>query len=129
MKNKLEIVGELINIRKQLRDVSKETNDIKLKFNLLRCMKDLRFSIDYYFEGERDMNKARRMRLTEAKSLLEQANDIINDVMNEEDNAFNNLSEGLQQTMRGEQMEDNIGEMEDVIDNIEEAISGLENIE
>lgn len=75
------------------------------------------------------MNKIRRNKINEIKKLLEQASDMINDVMIDEDDAFNNLSDGLQCTMRGEQMESNVSEMEEAIDNINEAIDNLENIE
>lgn len=75
------------------------------------------------------MNKARRKQIEQAKVLLNNVNDIINDVLNEEDFAFNNLSEGLQQTMRGETMENNIDELSEAIDNIEEAMNNLDNIE
>lgn len=75
------------------------------------------------------MNKARRKKIEEARILLSKANDIIDDVMNEEDFAFNNLSEGLQCTMRGEQMESNVNELEEAIDHIEEAINNLDSVE
>ena len=75
------------------------------------------------------MNKTRRKQIEQAKELLNKVNDIINDVLNEEDFAFNNLSEGLQQTMRGETMENNIDELSEAIDNIEEAMNNLDNIE
>ena len=126
---RLETLKELIIIRKRVRDLAYQTNNKQLKIDLLVCIKNLRFAMEKYREGDKDMNKNRRMRLIEARALLEQANDIINDVMNEEDNAYNNLSEGLQQTMRGEQMEENVGEMEEAIDKIEEAIDNLDNVE
>lgn len=75
------------------------------------------------------MNKNRRIQLDQAKMFLQEASDIISNVMDEEDTSFNNLSEGLQQTARGETMENNIDEMEDAIDNIEQALNNLENIE
>lgn len=75
------------------------------------------------------MNNVRRKKLKEAKALLDQARDIINDIMMDEENAFDNLSEGLQQTMRGEQMEENVGEMEEAIDKIDEAFECLDNVD
>lgn len=75
------------------------------------------------------MNNVRRKKLNTAKALLDQARDIINDVMMDEENAFDNLSEGLQQTMRGEQMEENVSEMEEAIDKIDEAVECLDNID
>ena len=75
------------------------------------------------------MNNERRRKIKQAKELLDKANDLINDVINDEDMAFNNLSEGLQQTMRGEQMEENVSEMEEAIDGLEEVIQHLNNLQ
>lgn len=75
------------------------------------------------------MNNERRKKINQVKNLLEQAKDIINDVLSDEDLAFNNLSEGLQCTMRGEQMESNVSEMEEAIDNIDNVLDNLNNIE
>lgn len=75
------------------------------------------------------MNNARRGQIKKAKGMLDAALDILNDVMSEEDFAFNNLSEGFQQTMRGEQMEENVDILQNVIDQIEEAMDDLDNIE
>ena len=75
------------------------------------------------------MNKERRKLIKKANQLLLEAKDIIEDVLNDEENAFDNLSEGLQCTMRGEQMENNIGEMEDAINNIDCVIDNLSMID
>lgn len=75
------------------------------------------------------MNKQRRKKITQAMDYIIKVKEIINEVMEEEDDAFNNLSEGLQCTMRGEQMENNISEMEEAINKIEEIIENLDNID
>lgn len=75
------------------------------------------------------MNNARRKRLKEAQNLLDKVLDIIRDVLSEEDLAFNNLSEGLQQTLRGETMENNVEELDEASEQIENAINCLENVE
>ena len=75
------------------------------------------------------MNNTRRKKIKTAKILIDQARDIIYEVMSDEESAFDNLSEGLQQTMRGEQMEENVSEMEEAIDKIDEAIECLDNIQ
>lgn len=75
------------------------------------------------------MNNERRKKIRIAKTLIDQARDIIYDVMSDEENAFDNLSEGLQQTMRGERMEENVREMEEAIDKIDEAVDCLDEIE
>lgn len=127
--NELNTITALLLIRKQIIDIANETTNKSLQIDLLECIQDLRLAVNYYFEGDDDMNNSRRVRLEKAKTLLNQASNIIDDVMNEEDFAFNNLSEGLQQTMRGEQMEENISEMEEALDNIQEAINNIDNIE
>ena len=75
------------------------------------------------------MNNERRKKIKKAKELLDQASELINDVMIDEDGSFNNLSEGLQQTLRGEQMEENVSEMEEALDEIEGVIEHLDNLE
>ena len=75
------------------------------------------------------MNNVRRKKIKEIIKLLDTANDMLSDVKDDEEFAFDNLSEGLQQTMRGEQMEENINEMEEAIDKLEEVIENLNNVE
>lgn len=75
------------------------------------------------------MNKDRRNRLEKAKDIIEQAQIVIEDVMTEEEMAFDNLSEGLQQTMRGETMENNIDILNDMKDLIDEVIEKFDEIE
>ena len=75
------------------------------------------------------MNNKRRKQLDNAKKYINLAIEIIEDVMDEEDFAFNNLSEGLQQTMRGEQMEENVSEMEECLESLNEIIENLDNID
>lgn len=74
------------------------------------------------------MNKQRRMRLDEAHSKLLEAQEIIEEVMNEEQDAFDNLPESLQGSERGEQMEEYIGTMQDVYDGIDEFMCNLYEI-
>lgn len=75
------------------------------------------------------MNKVRRKQLTEARRYIDKALDIIQDVLNEEQMAFDNLSEGLQCTMRGETMENNVSELEEAVDHMNEAIENLDNVD
>lgn len=68
------------------------------------------------------MNKSRRARLDK---ILEQIDDIIcdiNTVREEEEEAYENLPESIQDSDRGQAMTD-------AIDNLEEAINNLEDIE
>ena len=64
------------------------------------------------------MNQERRTQLFRAKGLINEAIVLLKGIRSKEEFAFDNLSEGLQQTMRGQQMEENI-------DNFDEAIDGL----
>lgn len=75
------------------------------------------------------MNGKRRKQLAEAKIYIDKALDIIQDVLLEEEMAYDNLSEGLQCTLRGESMENNISELEEVVDYANEIINCLDNIE
>lgn len=72
------------------------------------------------------MNKEKRKRLDAAINLINQAREIVEDVSNEEQEGFDNLTEGLQASERGQQMEEVIGNLNDAIDNIDEAISYIE---
>lgn len=74
------------------------------------------------------MNKTRREKIKEIIKLLERANNILEETRDDEEFAFDNLSEGLQQTMRGEQMEENVNEMDDAIEKINDAIDNLNNV-
>ena len=66
------------------------------------------------------MNKQRRKRLSEATELLGAALSIIEEVKAEEEEAFDNLPEGIQCGERGEQMEEYISILDDVYGSIEE---------
>ena len=75
------------------------------------------------------MNKKRRAELDRGVRYIMEGKQILQNVLDEEQDCFDNLSEGLQQTMRGESMENNIGVIEDVIDSIQSAVDDLDNIE
>lgn len=73
------------------------------------------------------MNKDRRSRILDATSALDEAVDIIRDVIDEEQEAYDNMPEGLQGGARGESMLDAIDKMEGYIDNIENVKSVIES--
>ncbi|SCW63474.1 hypothetical protein SAMN05660484_02175 [Eubacterium ruminantium] len=75
------------------------------------------------------MNKARRYKIYEGKALLKSVEKIFMDVMNEEEHCFDNLTEGLQQTQRGMQMEENVDTLSEIIDKIDEIIDLIYDIE
>lgn len=128
--SKIDNFMALMRVRKEINRIGLKANDEQLQRDLYRVLEEISFaSNNYIMEGEDKMNQIRRKRLAEARNLLNRASEIISDITFEEDDAFNNLSEGLQQTMRGETMENNISELEDCADKIGEAIDCLDNVE
>ena len=73
------------------------------------------------------MNNARREKLNDIKTHLEMQKERLESVMEEEQFAFDNLTEGLQSTMRGSLMEEAIDNMNAAIDAIDEAISYIDD--
>lgn len=67
------------------------------------------------------MNNTRRKTLKQAVTLLENANNIIESVLDEEQDSYDNLPEGLMDSDRGTQMEENI----DTLSNIQDEISNF----
>lgn len=65
------------------------------------------------------MNNVRRKRLDYANALIEQAQSIIQGVAEEELEAFNNMPEGLQESERGQQMEQNAQFLDEIVDAID----------
>jgi len=81
--------------------------------------------------GEKErmkMNKTRRNQLKEAIKLLEHAMSVISAMADEEQEAFDNMPENLQDGERGEQMQDYISSLEDMSFSIEELMTDLEEI-
>lgn len=72
------------------------------------------------------MNKDRRALLCEAERLLEKVCDIVERSLDDEQNAYDNLPEGIQDGDRGEKMENAISKLEEAIDLIESAKECIE---
>lgn len=72
------------------------------------------------------MNKERRKEIEQAPELLQQALEIVQQVGADEREAFDNLSESLQGSERGEAMDAAATAAEDAESSIEEAMSCLE---
>lgn len=73
------------------------------------------------------MNKARR---TEIRNIIDSLNEIktqLDSVAFDEQFAFDNLSEGLQCSMRGEQIEECAETLSEAVDNLDDIISNLED--
>ncbi len=65
------------------------------------------------------MNKERRDRLSDVIASLEEAKDLLEDVKADEQEAFDNMPEGLQSSERGSKMMDYIDIMEEAGDKID----------
>jgi hypothetical protein len=67
------------------------------------------------------MNDSRRKRLETASGLITQAIGIIEEVKEEEQESFDNLTTGLQTSEKGEAIETTIATLEDAVGALEEA--------
>lgn len=74
------------------------------------------------------MNNARRKRIQDVINELCKQQTRLEDIRDEEQEAFDNLPEGLQCSERGEAMEEAISELDDVITTLEGLAEDLENI-
>lgn len=74
------------------------------------------------------MNKNRRLRIEEITSRLDDLKNDLENILDDEQTAFDSMPESLQQTERGEKSQTAIGEMTDAIDTIENLIDQLNEI-
>lgn len=74
------------------------------------------------------MNKQRRKYLAEAVEKLSEAMSIVEDVRNDEQDAFDNMPGSLQYSERGEQMEEYIDNLDEAYDNISDVADTLQEI-
>ncbi len=73
------------------------------------------------------MNPVKRARLKDVITHLENLNEIISEIRDEEQEAFDALSDSLQSSPNGLEMEEAIDVLDPIVDNLEEAISNLES--
>lgn len=73
------------------------------------------------------MNKNDKKELQEAIELLDNAKTIIERIRDSEQEKFENLNEGLQQTERGQQFEENASTLDDIVSEVESAMDNLYN--
>ena len=71
------------------------------------------------------MNKQRRKSISENISLLENIKSNIEDILSDEEFAFDNMPENLQGSLRGEESETAIDLLSSAIDDLENAINSL----
>lgn len=74
------------------------------------------------------MKKQRRISLVKALHLMYQAQEILSECAQEEQEEFDNMPEGLQGSDRGQQMEETAYNLQEWADGLEETINELENI-
>lgn len=74
------------------------------------------------------MNKARRKKLGEAFDLVNSAKEILEDVREEEQEAYENLPESLQNSGKGEDMQNYMDMMEEAANYLDDANSVIEQI-
>ena len=74
------------------------------------------------------MNKQRRKRLEEAFNMIGQAKDILEEVKDEEQEAYDNLPESFQNGERGEEMQGYIEMLEEAWNYLDDANSVVEQI-
>lgn len=72
------------------------------------------------------MNNVRRLKLAALREQLENISLELEEILTEEQDAFDAMPEGLQQSERGEKAENGIGEMENAIATIADVIGNLE---
>lgn len=74
------------------------------------------------------MNKQRRKMIAEVVEKIETLKGDLEMIRDEEQDAFDNMPESLQGSMRGEEMEEAIEYMDEAIEGLDTAIDSLENI-
>ena len=74
------------------------------------------------------MNKMRRKEVENVIEILNDAVCQLESIVSDEQDAFDNLPEGLQCSERGEGMEENVNDMEDAVSTICDVISSLEDV-
>lgn len=72
------------------------------------------------------MNKRRRKKIVKSIELINMAKSYINTVMLEEQMAFDNTPEHLQDSWKGDKMQGCISQLEDASDDLESALQSLE---
>ena len=71
------------------------------------------------------MNKHSRKELEIAISLIENAEEIVRNIRDDEQEKFENLSEGLKQSEKGQKFEEAISALDDVLDHLQEVTDGI----
>lgn len=71
------------------------------------------------------MNKARREQVKKVVDYIESAYIMLDEIKDEEEDAFNNLPDGIAESERGEMMEQNVDTMDDCIRELWDIVGAL----
>lgn len=74
------------------------------------------------------MNKQDRKQLEKALNLINEGLEIMSAIKDQEEEKFDNLPEGIQESERGEQFQENIDNLDSAISDIEGVIEYVEEI-
>lgn len=74
------------------------------------------------------MNKQRRKMIADVVERLEAAKSDLEMIRDEEQEAFDNMPEGLQGSERGEAMEEGIYQIEEAMDGLDSALDSLQEV-
>lgn len=74
------------------------------------------------------MNKENRKDLEKAVSLIEQAREIVEAIKDGEQEKYDSLTEGLQQSERGQKFEQDASDLDDIFNQLDEAIENINTI-
>lgn len=77
--------------------------------------------------GKEDfMNQIRRKKIRKAIETLNNVRSVVDQILDEEQDSFDNTPEALQDSEKGDKMQEAISQLEDAVDNIDDAIESLE---
>lgn len=73
-----------------------------------------------------NLNNIRRKKISGVVNNLKNMRDIVDGILSEEQDVFDNTPENFQDSYKGEKMQESISQLEDSVENIEYAIEALE---
>lgn len=75
------------------------------------------------------MKEERIKNLKHCLNMIQNAHDVLEEVRDEEQDAFDNLPEGLQDSERGDLMQEAVDTLDEAIDTLDDVLSSLESVE
>lgn len=74
------------------------------------------------------MNKARRKELESIVSIIESAAESLEYTISDEEDAYDRLPESIQESQRGDEMEENVSDLNDALSSLEEAVEIINDV-